>query len=75
MNKDMIVLLLKRDIQELNLLTDGFEKMSEFPEPLLILAKQKAENIHQSLCELSETSVQSEWEPLTISHLAKTPAK
>ena len=61
MNKDMIVLLLKRDIQELNLLTDGFEKMSEFPEPLLILAKQKAENIHQSLCELSDTSVQSEW--------------
>ncbi|HNX88423.1 MAG TPA: hypothetical protein PKH58_05035 [Paludibacteraceae bacterium] len=52
MNKDMIVLLLKRDIQELNLLTEGFEKLTEFPAPLLLLATQKAENILKSLSQL-----------------------
>ncbi|MBP1663846.1 MAG: hypothetical protein H6Q19_986 [Bacteroidetes bacterium] len=52
MNKDIIVLLLKRDIQELNLLTEGFEKLTEFPAPLLLLATQKAENILKSLSQL-----------------------
>ena len=60
MNKDIIVLLLKRDIQELNLLTEGFEKMSEFPSPLLVLAKQKAENILKSLDELTGVSTHAE---------------
>ena len=49
MNKDFLVVLLQKDIRELSLLTEGFEKMNEFPEPLLRLAKQKAENIRESL--------------------------
>jgi len=60
MNKEIIVLLLKRDIQELNLLTEGFEKMTEFPEPLLVLAKQKAENILNSLSELNNATAPTE---------------
>lgn len=52
MNKDFLVLLLQKDIQELGLLTEGFEKLTEFPQPLLTLARQKAENILRSLDEL-----------------------
>ncbi|NLI72639.1 MAG: hypothetical protein GX361_07935 [Bacteroidales bacterium] len=53
MNKDIIVLLLQKDIKELSLLTDGFEKMNEFPEPILRLARNKAENVVDKLNELS----------------------
>lgn len=54
MNKEVIVHLLQKDIKELSLLTDGFEKMSEFPEPILRLAKEKTENILKSLENLSD---------------------
>lgn len=53
MNKDIIVLLLQKDIKELSLLTDGFEKMDEFPEPILKLARDKAENVLDKINELS----------------------
>lgn len=53
MNKDIIVLLLQKDIKELSLLTDGFEKMNEFPEPILKLARDKAENVLDKINELS----------------------
>ena len=49
MNKDFLVLLLQKDIEELNLLTEGFEKMIEIPTPLLVLARQKADSILNSL--------------------------
>lgn len=53
MNKDIIVLLLQKDIKELSLLTDGFEKMSDFPEPILRLARDKAESVLDRIDELS----------------------
>ena len=49
MNKEFLVMLLQKDIHELSLLTEGFERMTVFPEPMLRLAKQKAENIIESL--------------------------
>jgi len=54
MNKDFLVLLLQKDIEELNLLTEGFEKMTEIPTPLLVLARQKADSILISLNGLEE---------------------
>ena len=54
MNKDFLVLLLQKDIEELNLLTEGFEKMIEIPTPLLVLARQKADSILNSLNGLEE---------------------
>lgn len=54
MNKDFLVLLLQKDIEELNLLTEGFEKMTEIPSPLLVLARQKADSILISLNGLEE---------------------
>lgn len=55
MNKDILVLLLQRDIKELTLLTEGFEEMTEFPKSLLRLAIEKGENILQSLKELENS--------------------
>ncbi len=55
MNKDILVLLLQRDIKELSLLTEGFEEMDKFPESLLRLAIGKGENILQSLKELENS--------------------
>ena len=49
MNKEFLVMLLQKDIHELSLLTEGFKRMTVFPEPMLRLAKQKAENIIESL--------------------------
>ncbi len=57
MNKDFLVILMQKDIKELSLLTEGFEKMNEFPEPLLRLAIQKAENIKISLESLGNNSL------------------
>ncbi|NLO69629.1 MAG: hypothetical protein GX102_01475 [Porphyromonadaceae bacterium] len=54
MNKEFIVHLLQKDIKELSLLTDGFEKMSEFPEPILRLAKEKTEDVLKALENLSD---------------------
>lgn len=58
MNKDFLVILLQKDIKELSLLTEGFEKMSEFPKPLLQLATDKAENILNALKELGNEPLQ-----------------
>ena len=61
MNKEFLVMLLQKDIHELSLLTEGFERMTVFPEPMLRLAKQKAENIIESL--QSNASFDNEWMP------------
>lgn len=54
MNKDFIVNLLRKDIDELQTLTEGFEQLTVFPEPILRLAVQKAENIAELLNTLSQ---------------------
>ncbi len=53
MNKDFIVSLLRKDIDELQTLTEGFEYLTVFPEPIIRLAEQKAENISSLLQKLS----------------------
>lgn len=60
MNKEFLVELLKKDIHELELLTQGFEKMTDFPEPILDLAKQKAEAVLESLDELANLNKNTE---------------
>lgn len=54
MNKDVLVLLLQKDIEELALLTKGFEAMTVFPESLLKLARTKAEHVLHTLHELED---------------------
>ncbi|MGC3978683.1 MAG: hypothetical protein QM751_10925 [Paludibacteraceae bacterium] len=54
MNKDFLVVLLEKDIKELELLTEGFADLDSFPKPIIVLAKQKAENIVKNLNELEK---------------------
>lgn len=49
MNKDVLVLLLQKDIKELQALTEGFENLEKIPNPILKLAQSKADNIIEAL--------------------------
>ena len=56
MNKELIVILLRKDIKELMQLTEGFVEMDRLPQAILELAKMKAENIVNNLNELNDTT-------------------
>lgn len=60
MNKEFLVVLLEKDIRELELLTEGFETLEIFPKPILQLARQKAENIIKNLEELEKIKIVNE---------------
>ena len=47
MNRTLIVSLIKKNIDELILLTQGFAEMKEYPEAILSLAKNKTDDIKQ----------------------------
>jgi len=54
MNKKLIVTLLRKDIQELEMITEGFMEMSEYPLSIIQLARQKTEDIQAYIKQLSE---------------------
>lgn len=54
MNRELIVKLLKKNIDDLILLTDGFEEMTSYPRALIHLAQLKTNDIKEYLYELSE---------------------
>jgi hypothetical protein len=54
MNKKLIVTLLWKDIQELEMITEGFMEMSEYPLSIIQLAQQKTEDIQVHIKQLSE---------------------
>ncbi|HLP04602.1 MAG TPA: hypothetical protein VK152_04155 [Paludibacter sp.] len=54
MNRKFIATLLQKDIRELEMITDGFMEMSEYPKAIIHLAQQKAENIQAYIQQLSE---------------------
>lgn len=54
MNKETIVRFLQQDIQELEMLTKGFEEMDKFPVAILDLASKKTEHILSNLSKLKE---------------------
>lgn len=45
MNRKLLVTLLHKNIEELNVITDGFMEMEQFPAAILYLAKRKTEDI------------------------------
>mgnify|MGYP001259463063 FL=1 len=49
MNKDLILALLHKNIQDLDMLTESFMEMNELPPAILHLAMQKVDEIHQYL--------------------------
>jgi len=54
MNRELIVTLLKKNIDDLILLTEGFEEMTSYPASLIHLAQLKTNDIKQYLYELGE---------------------
>lgn len=45
MNRILLVTLLQKNIQELELITQGFMEMTEYPMPIIVLAQRKTEDI------------------------------
>jgi len=54
MNRKLIVTLLRKDIQELDMITEGFMEMNEYPTAIIQLAKRKSEDIEDYIKQLSE---------------------
>lgn len=53
MNKELLVTLLRKDIQELDMITQGFMEMSAYPAAIILLAQRKTEDIQQYILQLS----------------------
>ncbi|MDD4993642.1 MAG: hypothetical protein PHR83_15570 [Paludibacter sp.] len=45
MNRELLVTLLRKDIQELDMITEGFMEMIEYPKAIIQLAGRKADDI------------------------------
>lgn len=54
MNRELIVTLLRKDIQELDMITQGFMEMSVYPKTILLLAQRKTEDIQRYIMQLAE---------------------
>lgn len=52
MNRKLLVSLLRRNIEELEMITEGFMEMEEFPTAIVQLAKRKTEDIQTIIDEL-----------------------
>lgn len=52
MNRKLLVSLLRKNIEELNMITDGFMEMEEYPSAIIQLAKRKTEDIQTIIYEL-----------------------
>ena len=54
MNRKLLVTLLQKNIEELNMITEGFIEMNEYPSVIINLAKRKTEDIQTILDQLAE---------------------
>jgi len=54
MNRKLLVTLLRKNIEELNMITDGFMEMNEYPSAIIYLAKRKTEDIQTIIEQLAE---------------------
>jgi hypothetical protein len=53
MNKKLLVTLLRKNIEELGMITEGFMEMNEYPAAIVQLAKRKTEDIQTIIDELA----------------------
>jgi len=63
MNRELLVTLLRKDIQELDMITDGFMEMTEYPKAIIQLANRKAGDIQyyiQQLADIETNDISSE---------------
>lgn len=53
MNRKLLVTLLRKNIEELGMITEGFMDMNEYPQTIIQLAKRKTEDIQTIIDELA----------------------
>ena len=54
MNRKLLVTLLRKEIQELDMITEGFMEMDEYPKAIILLSQRKTEEIQTYIKQLSE---------------------
>jgi hypothetical protein len=54
MNRKLLVTLLHKNIEELNMITESFMEMNEYPQAIVHLAKRKTEDIQTIIDQLAE---------------------
>lgn len=54
MNRKLLVSLLRKNIEELEMITDGFMEIDVYPKMILLLAKRKTEDIQSIIEQLGE---------------------
>ena len=59
MNRKLLVTLLRKDIQELDMITEGFMEMSEYPKAIILLAQRKADDIQSYIKQLADLNSES----------------
>lgn len=69
MNRKLIVTLLRKNIQELDMITEGFMEMDEYPKAIINLAQLKIADIQSYIIQLEE--IKNEIETTTV--LIDTP--
>lgn len=65
MNRKLLVTLLQKNIEELNMITEGFIEMNEYPSVIINLARRKTEDIQTIISQLAE--IKHEPQKLNIS--------
>ena len=60
MNRKLLVTLLSKNIEELNVITDGFMEMNKYPASIIYLAKRKTEDIQLIIDQLAAIKEESE---------------
>jgi len=69
MNRKLLVTLIHKNIQELDMITQGFMEMTEFPMPIILLAQRKTEDIQLYIKELSTLNTESAKEEITLTEI------
>lgn len=64
MNRKLLVTLLHKNIEELNMITDGFMDMNEYPAAIILLARRKTEDIQTIIEQLSQLAQQQKPEEI-----------
>ncbi len=72
MNRKLLVSLLRKSIEELEMITDGFMEMDEYPHVILQLAKRKTEDIQSIIEQLSELKPIQTFTTTQVSELTST---
>lgn len=60
MNRKLIVTLLRKDIQELDMITIGFMEMTEYPSAIINLAQRKISDIQSYIQQLEDLKIEVE---------------